>query len=1187
MRINKLCFLFLGLFNWLSSQSNQVIKYTDGALVKDENYYFSGQHLNLQTSDYAQNGAASVDSVSAASYRSVIQTTVGEQNVRFSTGNPESQFSLPIDLGFTFTFFGKEYTQAVVGSNGRVVFSQESTTLESLSNRNLFIDRTFAQNPTVEKLPSPKYNEVYASAPTDRKIPLAQIFAGFTLINSQASLTRYKYKPIQHNNVRGMMFSFQNIVTPNGRMNSHVLIFENGKVLILVENKTSKNYNAILGLQNDDGTRHIVYSERYNNGEWVSGIDGAFEFSTALTRTPSYEWKRNGTTQNSINRFYDFSPSENEETVSVKITFAEDTDGSLTKQGIVKFKRVAQPLVHLQYGNCEDPAVLSVDNFENHPDLTYKWFRVGASSEPLGTGRTFLANNSGAYFVRVEKTGTPSLYEESERVEVTVGTSIPAFSFADGAVFPFCDQNPSREKTLNLMEAIGYHSGTDYTVNFFENGTPISDYTNYSLSSGEVKNLQVQVETNPGRLPFCRSNLRHFTVGYQAWPPEGTVYESERLCQGTSAYTVDHFKAAYPELSEYEISLALEADASEVVDTVNPMLSPSVWVKLSLPGYSCQPSYKLNFRFQPSVEAHAPTTVLPAKCESEAVFDLSVLTPEINPSGGMKISFHRSQADAQSNTRAVSASEVFPVGATRLFIRVQDPSTGCVAQAFPSFEVHVFAKPRPNGRVPELAACKDKTFNLIQDVRSFFNQIDPSIAYTVHYFAPDGTALSEQQASTYDALNQGFSPYMEIRYNGACPDRIGYRLTFNPEPSALVASIPVCEEKRFTLADFKALVTDRPSAYAFLKEDGSPMADDFSLETLPYKIRFYLRDNQTGCLSALQEVSFISKEPFSLDTDEVPLNRCDEQGERFDGITVVDLTSAEALFTRSSSAIFTYYRDIARTHLIDNPKNYTNTSATEVIYVKVEAAGYCPSYAKINLNITSPSRSSTLKTTYFICHGAIVTVDAGGENRSFQWSNGQTGRTATFDAPGYYSVTMTNAMGCSYTHNFEISDEHQPVVLQLLQDNDKLEVLAKGNYPIEYSFNGGPFGSSNILFQPTADEYTVSVRSVLPDGTYCLGAPSSLYTLRIPNAFTPDGDGINELWSIKNLDKMQQVEIWIFDRFGRVVFDSSSAKRLEWNGKIQGRPLPTASYWYVVKWYDPGTLKNEQKQGWIFLKNRD
>ena len=61
----------------------------------------------------------------------------------------------------------------------------------------------------------------------------------------------------------------------------------------------------------------------------------------------------------------------------------------------------------------------------------------------------------------------------------------------------------------------------------------------------------------------------------------------------------------------------------------------------------------------------------------------------------------------------------------------------------------------------------------------------------------------------------------------------------------------------------------------------------------------------------------------------------------------------------------------------------------------------------------------------------------------------------------------------------------------------------------------------------------------------------------------------------------------ISDRMGNVVFQSNNVNNLRWDGKQNGRPLPTASYWYVIKWQDPATQEVITRTGWILLKNRN
>ena len=70
--------------------------------------------------------------------------------------------------------------------------------------------------------------------------------------------------------------------------------------------------------------------------------------------------------------------------------------------------------------------------------------------------------------------------------------------------------------------------------------------------------------------------------------------------------------------------------------------------------------------------------------------------------------------------------------------------------------------------------------------------------------------------------------------------------------------------------------------------------------------------------------------------------------------------------------------------------------------------------------------------------------------------------------------------------------------------------------------------------------------------------------LVIPNAFSPNGDGFNDLWIIEGLELYSNVEIWIFDRWGTRVFYTPNATDEPWDGTFEGRHLPIDSYHYII-----------------------
>lgn len=81
-----------------------------------------------------------------------------------------------------------------------------------------------------------------------------------------------------------------------------------------------------------------------------------------------------------------------------------------------------------------------------------------------------------------------------------------------------------------------------------------------------------------------------------------------------------------------------------------------------------------------------------------------------------------------------------------------------------------------------------------------------------------------------------------------------------------------------------------------------------------------------------------------------------------------------------------------------------------------------------------------------------------------------------------------------------------------------------------------------------------------------------LKTPVIPNAFSPNGDGINDKWIIQYLNSYPGVDVSIFNRYGQLVFHSTGYS-IEWDGTYNGKTLPVATYYYVIDRKIAGTKK--------------
>jgi gliding motility-associated-like protein len=226
-----------------------------------------------------------------------------------------------------------------------------------------------------------------------------------------------------------------------------------------------------------------------------------------------------------------------------------------------------------------------------------------------------------------------------------------------------------------------------------------------------------------------------------------------------------------------------------------------------------------------------------------------------------------------------------------------------------------------------------------------------------------------------------------------------------------------------------------------------------------------------------------------------------------------------------------------------------------------------------------------------ICQGTPVTFTAtptsGGNTPDYQWmlngnnagTNGATFSSATLANGDVVSCSMTSNAGCatpvSATSNSIAMNVHPlPVVNaggnKTISEGTSvlLNATAPGNIA---DITWSPLsGLSNIkILNPVASPSSTTTYTLIVQTTDgCIGIDSAtvvvLTNLTIPNTFTPNGDGINDLWDIKNLKDYPAALVEIFDRYGQLVYQSLGYYK-PWDGTLNGKRLPSGTYYYIIK----------------------
>nr|WP_294942956.1 gliding motility-associated C-terminal domain-containing protein [uncultured Mucilaginibacter sp.] len=128
----------------------------------------------------------------------------------------------------------------------------------------------------------------------------------------------------------------------------------------------------------------------------------------------------------------------------------------------------------------------------------------------------------------------------------------------------------------------------------------------------------------------------------------------------------------------------------------------------------------------------------------------------------------------------------------------------------------------------------------------------------------------------------------------------------------------------------------------------------------------------------------------------------------------------------------------------------------------------------------------------------------------------------------------------------------------------------------QWKVNGDAKGTNSPVFTSNSlvngDQVTVEMTSNIKCAINPVvpSAPVTVYVktdaecaIKIPNTFTPNGDGVNDLWAIPELNSFPDCDFSIFNRYGKRLYHTVGYTKM-WDGGINGKKLPPGTYYYVI-----------------------
>lgn len=251
----------------------------------------------------------------------------------------------------------------------------------------------------------------------------------------------------------------------------------------------------------------------------------------------------------------------------------------------------------------------------------------------------------------------------------------------------------------------------------------------------------------------------------------------------------------------------------------------------------------------------------------------------------------------------------------------------------------------------------------------------------------------------------------------------------------------------------------------------------------------------------------------------------------------------------------------------------TITTAGEYTHSEVNETG-CT--VTTNLNVSTISFANmTLAGDTDICAGgsSLLSVNNAPEGSTYSWTGvgteDQTSSKLSVSPAESTEYTVTASKGhCSSKMSLKVHVHEIPaleVVLEIAEDGIQRNLLAQaegGSSPYTYTLDnflsnddgrfdnvgGGYHQISLVDYYGCSTDTTVSVTiPLVPD-----------------KFFTPNGDGNNDLWQIRNIESVPAY-VYIYDRFDRKVAEYTPGSFTGWDGTYNGHQLPSADYWYVIR----------------------
>lgn len=242
--------------------------------------------------------------------------------------------------------------------------------------------------------------------------------------------------------------------------------------------------------------------------------------------------------------------------------------------------------------------------------------------------------------------------------------------------------------------------------------------------------------------------------------------------------------------------------------------------------------------------------------------------------------------------------------------------------------------------------------------------------------------------------------------------------------------------------------------------------------------------------------------------------------------------------------------------------------------------GQC--FYRDSVEVTFGALSLNLGADTTICETESLVLDAGNQFLDYTWQDGSKNNSITVSTSGLYSVTVSNGT-CTTTDAVEVKFNKKPEI-NLGADKEICgnEVVTLGsNLQNNYSYVWEDGSSSPVRTVDRPGTFRLTATNECGSASDDIIVRTGGCALGVPNAFSPNADGKNDVFSLSKTISLSSFIMQVYNRWGQKIFESRDQSK-GWDGTFAGKRSEVGHYAYVIQYRtDDGTLV--KLQGMVLL----